>query len=159
MIKRAEGASSAPADFEDAERELSRADKREKSKRSVYIYIATLFIIVLLFTLLSYFVQNRNNSEISTLTQKNATAQLNIENLQSENLRLREDSVNEKKQLATLAEQVAVLEKQLTALQQKLKDELSALTTQDKQKFDVLQGQYNALLEQYNALVKLNGAR
>lgn len=176
MIKRADGLaelqkpvrlSTAPGTFgsvaadggEKERQETGRTDKKDNIRRSVYIYIATLFIVVLMFTLLSYFVQQRYNTGISSLTQRNATSQLNIERLQDENLRLREDNGNDKKQLTELQEQVAALNKQLADLQQKSKDALQNLETQDKKTYDALQGKYNTLQEQYDALVKLNGAR
>lgn len=56
--------------------------QKEKSKKSVYIYIAALFIVVLLFILLSYFIQQRNNSALQSLNEDKATAQQNIQDLQ-----------------------------------------------------------------------------
>lgn len=56
--------------------------QKEKSKKSVYIYIAALFIVVLLFILLSYFIQQRNNSALQSLNADKATAQQNIQDLQ-----------------------------------------------------------------------------
>ena len=176
MIKRADGLAelqkpvrlstvsgtyrSDPADNGEKERqETGRTDKKDNIRKSVYIYIATLFIVVLMFTLLSYFVQLRNNTEISSLTQRNATSQLDVENLQSENLRLQEENSADKKQLAALQAQVAELNKQLADLQQKSQDALQNIETQDKKTYDALQGKYNALQEQYDALVKLNSAR
>jgi uncharacterized protein HemX len=170
MIKRADGLSElpnaaqfaaaaaltgTPTDDGEAVQEISRLDRKEKSKKSVYIYVATLFIVVLLFTLLSYFVQQRNNSEISTLTQKNATAQLNIENLQSDNQLLQKESSTDRKQIADLQSQVTQLEKKLSDMQEQSKNTEKS----DQQAYSLLLEKYNTLLEQYNTLAKQNGTR
>ncbi|MEL4107115.1 hypothetical protein AAFA46_09790 [Oscillospiraceae bacterium WX1] len=112
MNKRAEGMSEAQA-ADPVKPEKHETNRKEKSKRSVIIYIATLFIVVFLFILLSYFVQQRNNSQISTLSERNATAQHNIENLQQENLQLKSDNTAFQERIANLEAQVADLQNQL----------------------------------------------
>ncbi|UOO37682.1 hypothetical protein IZU99_10705 [Oscillospiraceae bacterium CM] len=112
MNKRAEGMPEAQA-AGPVKPEKPGTNRKEKSKRSVIIYIATLFIVVFLFILLSYFVQQRNNSQISTLSERNATAQQNIENLQQENLQLKSDNTAFQERIANLEAQVADLQNQL----------------------------------------------
>lgn len=48
---------------------------KTRLKKSVYIYIAVLFGFVLLFILLSFFVQQRNNAVPHFLNEKTITAQ------------------------------------------------------------------------------------
>lgn len=123
--------------------------KKEKSKKAVYIYIATLFGVVLISILLSYFVQLRNNSEISSLYEKNATAQQNIENLQNANLQLQKDNDSYK-------EMVAALSDQINEMKQQLQSDVQAVTEQDKAKYNELVSKYNALAKKYGVKVITN---
>lgn len=127
-----------------AELENSR---KANSRKSVYIYIATLFLIVLLFILLSYFIQQRNNSALHTLNEKNATAQQNIVNLQTMNLQLQSENEAYK-------EQITELEAQISGLEEKVED-TKALWQNDVQ--NVIKNdaaKYNELLTAYNELIK-----
>lgn len=90
--------------------------RREKSRKSVYIYVATLFLVVFLFMLLSYFMQQRNNSEISWLNEKNATAQQKIENLQNTVIRLQAENAAYERQVADLQERISELDGQITEI-------------------------------------------
>lgn len=116
--------------------------KKEKSKKAVYIYIATLFAVVLFFILLSYFIQLRNNSEISALYEKNATAQQNIENLQNKNFQMQTDNDSYK-------EKISELQGQIEQIKQQWQTDVQAVTEQDKEKYSELLTKYNALAKKY----------
>lgn len=123
--------------------------RKERSRKAVYIYIATLFGVVLIFILLSYFVQLRNNSEISTLYEKNATAQQNIENLQSTNLQLQTDNDSYK-------EKISDLQNQINDLKLQWESDVQTITEQDKAKYNELLSKYNALAKKYGVKVITN---
>lgn len=123
--------------------------RKEKSRKAVYIYIATLFGVVLIFILLSYFVQLRNNSEISTLYEKNATAQQNIENLQSTNLQLQTDNDSYK-------EKISELQDQINDLKLQWESDVQTIMEQDKAKYNELLSKYNALAKKYGVKVITN---
>lgn len=156
MIRRADGA----GDFSTAESTTHVAAENkapekpctDKLRKSVYIYIATLFLIVMLFTVLSYFVQQRNNTEISSLNEKNASAQQNIENLQTTNQQLLKESTEDKKAITQLQDQVKTLKEQLTSAELKLKTDVQTITDKD-------QVAYNELLAKYNELLQKTGTR
>lgn len=93
MNRRADAASQSEKKVSDGNVK-QRSDKKEKSKKAVYIYIATLFGVVLIFILLSYFIQLRNNSEASSKYEKNATAMQKT--LQYENIQLQTNNNSDK---------------------------------------------------------------
>ena len=155
MMKRADGMAAFSQPGEDPYKasrdghaqEDSCADRKEKSKKSVYIYIATLFIVALLFTLLSYFVQQRNNTEINSLSRINATAQQNLENLLSDNLKLRSENDTDKKQISELKKKIDELEKQIGDIRQQWQDEVRNVITNDRMAYDALLQRYAALAD------------
>jgi TolA-binding protein len=158
MLKRADGLEEAlnnPAP-ETVKPEKSGTDK---TRKSVYIYIATLFLVVLLFTLLSYFIQQRNNSELSSLNESYATAQQNIENLQDTNLQLKSENDTDKAQITQLQSQLDDMKKQLSDLQQQWQTDVQNVKNSDQAAYTTLQEQYNALMEQYTALAKKYGVK
>jgi DNA repair exonuclease SbcCD ATPase subunit len=163
MVRRAEGIAQSPVDVEALDEttpeEVLKKVGTEKTRKSVYIYIATLFLVVLLFTLLSYFIQQRNNSEISSMNEKYATAQQNIENLQDTNLQLQSESDADKKQIADLQTQISGLEKQLSDMQQQWQADVQNVRDSDQAAYSTLQQQYNELQEQYRALAKKYGIK
>jgi uncharacterized protein YlxW (UPF0749 family) len=89
---------------------------RERSRKSVYLYVSALFLIVMAFILLSYMIQQRSNTEISALHEKNTTAQQHIENLQEENIRLREENDVYKVKIAELESRINALTNEVDAL-------------------------------------------
>ena len=165
MVKRADGLTqfNAPAEAaggvpeDSAKQDAARAETSEKSRKSVYMYIATLFLVVLLFTLLSYFVQQRNNSEIGSLHEKYATAEQNIENLQTTNLQLQSESDTDKKQINELQGQMEDLNKQITDIRQQWQDDVQSIQVSDQAAYNALLEKYNALQEKYTELAKKNG--
>ncbi len=119
------------------------------TKRSVIIYIATLFLVVIFFIVLSYLINNRNNSQIHTLHEKNITAQQSIEDLQNENLELKsEKSLNEEK--------IEELEQKVSELESDLRETRVNWRNDVQEVLDNSQEQYNELMEQYNALLENN---
>lgn len=147
MNKKADSPSKPQTKKPDGDDKQGRA-RKEKSKKAVYIYIATLFGVVLISILLSYFVQLRNNSEISSLYEKNATAQQNIENLQNANLQLQKDNDSYKEMVTTLSDQINELKQ--------LQSDVQAVTEQDKAKYNELVSKYNALAKKYGVKVITN---
>lgn len=122
---------------------------RAQSKRSVYIYIGVLFVIVLLFILLSYFIEQRNNSELSTLNEKNATAQQNIENLQTLNLQLQAENETYKSQVSALEEQIDALEERIKKIQEEWRHDVANIRNSDAEQYNELLAKYNELAEKY----------
>lgn len=94
--------------------------KKVKSQKSVYIYISTLFFVVMLFIFLSYMVQQRNNTALSALHEKNVTAQEHIENLQSANLQLESENDALITESETNKKKIAELESKLEALKREV---------------------------------------
>ncbi|SHH79001.1 hypothetical protein SAMN02745823_01040 [Sporobacter termitidis DSM 10068] len=156
MVKRSDGLAEALSEMppEPAAQDKART---EKSKKSVYVYIAALFLVVVLFTLLSYFMQQRNNSEISSLNEKNASAQLNIENLQSTNLQLKSESDTDKKQISDLQSQVDDLEKQIEDIKQQWQNDVQSVKDADQAAYNDLQAKYNELVEKSGSKGKTHG--
>ena len=171
MIKRAEGLAISPAQgpahaepagttpAEEAKQAAARAERSAKSRKSVYIYIATLFLVVLLFTLLSYFVQQRNNSEISTLHQKNASAQMNIEDLQNANKQLKQEKEAGETQISALQGQLDDLKKQLDDARRQWQEETESLRTSSQASYDTLLEEYNTLYNKYTELAEKYGVK
>lgn len=89
---------------------------RERSRKSVYLYVSALFFIVMAFILLSYMIQQRSNTEISALHEKNTTAQQHIENLQEENILLREENEAYKEKVWELESRINALHNEVNAL-------------------------------------------
>lgn len=123
--------------------------RREKSRKSVYIYVATLFLAVFLFMLLSYFMQQRNNSEISWLNEKNATAQQKIENLQNAMIQLQAENAAYEKQVADLQAQISELEGRIIEIRKAWRADVQSVLDADREA-------YNDLLEKYNELAETN---
>lgn len=122
--------------------------QKAKSKKSVYIYIGALFIIVLLLILLSYFIQS-NNSELHSLNEKNATAQQNIENLQTMNLQLRADNDAFITKISDLEEQVGELQSQVNDIMQQWRDDVKNIREIDATQYKELLTKYNEIIEKY----------
>jgi cell division protein FtsB len=129
------------------EKACQTSEKKASSKKSVIIYIATLFIVVLVFIVLSYLNSNRSSFQISTLHQKNATALQNIEDLQSENLLLKGEKAAFEEKLAELEQKAWELESQLRETRVSWRDDVQDILTSDSEK-------YNELLDKYNELLK-----
>jgi uncharacterized protein HemX len=89
---------------------------KAKSKISVYLYISALFLVVILFILLSYFIQQRSNTEISALHEKNTAAEQNIENLQDTNLQLKNENEEYQNKIGELEGKISILENEVTAM-------------------------------------------
>lgn len=121
---------------------------KTKSRKSVYIYVATLFLVAFLFMLLSYFVQERNDSEMSTLHEKNVTAQEKIENLQDENIQLLSDNEAYQQQAADFNEQVEALESQVADIRQQWLADVQKIVDSERERYNELLDQYNELLVQ-----------
>jgi predicted PurR-regulated permease PerM len=107
-------------DLSDTESISNIQDKglKARSKKSVIIYMTTLFMAVVLFILLSYFIQQRNNTEINALNEMNTTAEQNIENLQDSNVQLQSENESYKQKIAELESQVTALESELSTMKQ-----------------------------------------
>lgn len=123
--------------------------KKTKSQKSVYIYIAALFIIVVLFILLSYFMQQRNNSTLSTLSEQNATAQQNIENLQTTNQQLQAENDIYEAKLTDLQTQIGQLEDQLEGVRLAWQNDMQNIKKNDLAKYNELFAKYSELIEKY----------
>lgn len=130
--------------------------KKAKSKKSVYIYITTLFLIVFFFILLSYFMQQRNNSELHTLNEQNATAQQNIENLQTTNQVLQKENDTYKIQVSELTDKVESLEVQAASDKNQLIADFEIAKNNDIVKYSELLAKYNELIEKYGVKVDKN---
>ncbi len=142
MNKRADALAETGIEF--AKQEITN---KEKSKKAVYMYVAVLFLIVILFTLLSYFIQQRNNSQLYTLNEKNATAQQNIENLQEMNLQLNTENDALQAKLSGLEAEIDDLERQLGVITQQWQDEVQLVRETDAVKYNELLAKYNELIE------------
>ncbi len=123
------------------------------SKKSVYIYIAVLFLIVLFFILLSYFIQQRNNSALHTLNEQNATAQQNIQNLQTTNLDLRAENDTLRVLISELEAKAGDLEDQLNEVRLEWKNDVENVKTNDAAQYNELLAQYNELIDNYEVKV------
>lgn len=131
--------------------EIHQTNNKAKSKKSVYMYIASLFFIVFLFILLSYFIQQRNNSELHLLSEKNASAQQKIENLQADNLRLKDENLTYQQNVDEMEKQIEALEKQIKEVRANWQDDVDNVTKN-------YLAQYNALFEKYVELLEKNEA-
>lgn len=94
------------------------AEAKKKTEKSVTIYIAILFAVVILLLFLSYFIQERRNSDtISDLTEQHSAfstqALQNIEELQNKNLTLAEELEAANKQIEDLQEELEKAETEL----------------------------------------------
>ena len=127
--------------------EKKTSEKKASSKKSVVIYIATLFIVVIAFIVLSYLNSNRSSFQISALHQKNTTALQNIEDLQSENLLLKDEKAAYEEKLAELEQKAAELESQLRETRVSWRDDVQDILTSDSEK-------YNELLDKYSELLR-----
>ena len=129
------------------------ADARDNvappGRKAVIKYIIILIAVVLFFVVLSYFIQQRNHTELNQLYQ---TAQENIKGLQDENLRLTDQAAADAKTISDLQQQIKDLQTQLNDLQTSSQESQTALTD-SKDKYDELLTRYNDLLDQYNALL------
>lgn len=143
-------------DAEGIETRKSENSKKATSRKSVYIYVSALFVVVLCFILLSYFVQQRNHSEITTLHEKNVSAQQKIENLQNSNLELTAENEAYNAQVAALEEQIADLEAQIREVRKKWLDDVQTVIDNDSAAYNELLNKYNELLEKYGIKVKNN---
>jgi uncharacterized protein YlxW (UPF0749 family) len=154
MKRRADGMSDAfiatEQEPDKAEAAISSQVKKAKSKRAVMVYIATLFAVVLFFIMLSYFVQVRNNSELSALHEKNVTAMQNIENLQDENLSLKKEKEELEARLKALESRIDTVAAENANIRRQWQQEVAAVKETDADA-------YNALLEQYNKMAKKYG--
>lgn len=105
----------------DEQSENSQQNCREpvnkaKTKKAVYIYITTLFLVVILFMTLSYFIQQRNNTEISALNEKNVSSEQRIVNLQEMNLALKNENGDYQKKIEELEQQIGSLQSEIKEL-------------------------------------------
>jgi uncharacterized membrane protein YvbJ len=132
------------------------SEQKTASKKSVIIYIATLFLVVIFFIVLSYLINNRNSSQIDTLHQKNATAQQNIEDLQSENISLKDENAAYEIRLAELEEQVAGLEGELRQTRINWRNDVQDVLTADSERYNELLVKYNELTENDDIKVDSN---
>lgn len=123
--------------------------RKLKSQKSVFIYIAALFVIVLLFIILSYFMQQRNNSALHTLNEQNATAQQNIENLQSTNIHLQTENEIYQTKILDLEAQISKLEDQLEDVRVAWLKDVQSIKKNDLAKYNTLFKQYRELIEKY----------
>ncbi len=144
MTKRAEALAATGLDSEKQDAFL-----KTNSKKSVYIYVAALFLIVLLFILLSYFIQQRNNSQVQSLNEKNITAQQNIENLQEKNLQLQQEIDAYHMTINELEAQILELEDQIKDIRQQWQNDVRDVKANDAAQYDELLAKYNELLEKY----------
>ncbi|MGE4484356.1 MAG: hypothetical protein AB7C97_04465 [Oscillospiraceae bacterium] len=125
--------------------ETPQEKPRDGQKYSVFMYITVMFTVVVCLILLSYFIQQRNNSEtIASLTQQHAefstTALQKIENLQDTNIEL--------------VEKVDKYENQLSDLKQE-NTATKQLLTDTEAREEILQSDYNTLQLRYNAISDL----
>jgi peptidoglycan hydrolase CwlO-like protein len=146
MNKRADGIADTPGFISKEDSRTSKAN----SKKAVFIYGATLLAVVLFFILLSYFIQQRNNSQITTLLEKNATAQQNLENLQNANLQLQTQNDKYTVTIEDLENKIAALELQIDGVRQTWAEDVKNVE-------DTYKAQYNELLIKYNELVEKYG--
>ncbi|NLM83573.1 MAG: hypothetical protein GX189_02565 [Clostridiales bacterium] len=98
------------------------AARRQKSRRSVIAYVVTLFLVAMLFTILSYFVQARHSQEVSELTQKNITAMAQSADLQKENEALRKDINDLLAERDELREKLQKAEEKIARLEQTVQE-------------------------------------
>ncbi len=84
----------------------------------MYLYLSALFVLVLMFMLLSYFTSQRNTTEINSLHEKNTAAQQRIENLQTNNMQLQDENKTYKDKINELEGQVSALQQEIDALKQ-----------------------------------------
>ncbi|NCB52483.1 MAG: hypothetical protein EOM54_11495 [Clostridia bacterium] len=122
--------------------EIKKEKPRDGQKYSVFMYITVMFSVVVCLILLSYFIQQRNNSEtIESLTQQHAefssTALEKIENLQNTNIALIEKADKYESRISDLEEEERVLRQQLT-------DSAASRATLQSD-YDTLQLKYNAI--------------
>jgi peptidoglycan hydrolase CwlO-like protein len=120
------------------------AARRLKSRRGVIVYVVTLFLVAMLFTILSYFVQARHTREVTELTEKNVSAMAESANLQEENESLRRDIdglLAEREELRdslkSAEEKISRLERELGEKEQeliRLREELSELAGENGDK-------------------------
>lgn len=89
---------------------------KAKTKKAVYVYITTLFLVVIMFMTLSYFIQQRNNTEISVLNEKNVSSEQRIVNLQETNKSLMDDNENKKKKIDELEQKITSLQNEINEL-------------------------------------------
>lgn len=132
------------------------SSKKARSRRSVYIYVATLFIVVLGFILLSYFMQQRNNTEINALNEKNLTAEQHLENLQDTNIDLQSENDSLKTQITDLEQQITDLENELKDVRKNWLNDVQDIMNTDKTKYNELLDKYNALIKKYGIKVNNN---
>lgn len=147
MNRRAEGLSEVNADAD------GQVEQKAASKKSVYIYIATLFFVVIFFIVLSYLINDRNNSQIHTLNEKNVTAQQHVENLQSDNLQLHSENDAYEMKITEIEQQLAALKIELRETRKNWRDDVQAVLTYDREQYNALLSQYNVLKENYDIKV------
>lgn len=133
----------------DIEKEKQDNIKIAKSRKSVYIYVAVLFLIVLLFILLSYLMQQRNNSELYTLNEKNATAQQNIENLQTTNIQLQDENGVYEARIKELEAKISSLEEKVHDTERLWQSDVQNVKNSDAALYNELQEKYNELVNKY----------
>jgi len=143
MLKRRDGAD-AP---ENTEGGKQPEKERSGQKYSVFLYVSIMFTVVICIILLSYFVQQRNNSEtIETLTEQHTqfstSALQKIENLQNTNLTLTEKTAEQEETIARLEEELDAAEEKIAGLETAASER------------DTLQKKYDALAD----LLRLDAA-
>ncbi|HHT16558.1 MAG TPA: hypothetical protein GXZ77_02400 [Papillibacter sp.] len=131
-----------PASPEDA------AARRMKSRRSVITYVVTLFLVAMLFTILSYFVQARHSREVTELTQKSVSAMAKSADLQKENESLRKDVDDLITERNDLVKELDQLKEKLQATEAE-KNALAQATQEMEQELARLVEKYNELARQF----------
>jgi len=129
------------------------AEVRKKSENAVLVYVIVLFSVVLALIILSYFIQQRRNSDaISSLNQQHTEftnqANQNIEDLQNKNQELT-------KQLAESEAKLAESEKKTDELQTELDNAKKDWAADVKTVTDTLKTDYNKELQHATALETL----
>ncbi len=132
-----------------SEKTDSKTEQKASSRKAVFIYVATLFIVVIFFIVLSYLNSSRNNTQIHTLHEKNVTAQQNIDELNAENMLLQEENDAYKAKLDELEQKINSMNSELKQTRKNWQADVQDVINSDQEK-------YNALLKQYNELIENN---
>ena len=130
-----------------AENEAEQKQDAQGSKRSVAIYVITLIIVVLACIILSFFISQRNEDIVDTMTANMTKAEKNIELLQEKNVELTTENSQLKTELDDVRKQKSELQKQTELLKEQHAEEKKQIT-------ESYNREYNELLAKYEELKK-----
>lgn len=113
--------------------------QQSRSRRAVIMYTIALFAVVIVFILLSYFIDKRNDTAVAALHEQNSSALQKIEALGDEAERLRGETAEKDALIAELEEELR---------QARLDWAEDTKRIEDRYKAD-----YNELLQELNELL------